>query len=162
MHDHEAQSPSATEMPIYHYTVGTSLASILASGQISTEEDYYFAWMAPAVRCTTRPDWEPTSGQSHFKSRRRLPWYNQTETAARCAGLIRMRVKPESVAVPWSDFLILDHVDDETAASTATDAMAVGSDTADWFVSLGPIQRCHWLSVEVWHEGAWVNVSVNE
>lgn len=67
-------------------------------------------------------------------------------------GLARIGVAPESVPLAWRDLLARGLLDPVYARAQEAVDRALGSNPADWRVSLQPVPSSKWLRVE-WRSG---------
>lgn len=147
---------------IFHYTAGTYISKIVASGVINLETDggIPFNKQRPAVWCTFSNTWEPTCNKDMIKNGRRVA-LDKAGTARNAGGLYRIELKKDSAPFSWDEWKQKSNVREKHANALKKIAKSKGSDINLWRVSFEPIKSNKWLNIEKWNseQGIWVTDS---
>jgi hypothetical protein len=152
--------PSADPV-LWHYTLGLHLPDILRSGVLRPGATVPGEW--PAVWFSFRRGWEPAAGTglppSEEETRRTLEvWATHglkaalesrpKRSPAELGGLVRIGVRPRAAPFTWDAFVRLGGIPPSGAQARVTLDRALGSDPADWRVSLLPVPASEWIAIE--------------
>lgn len=139
----------------WHYTTGQRFRDIAREGVIRPATAYVAESEQAAVWFSTLEPWEPTTAKALPNGRLLL---TMEENAQHAGGLVRIAVGPETARYNWLAYKNKSGIPKGVARALAKIAVDAGSHPRYWWVSFEPVPRARWTAVEVWHDGAWVDV----
>jgi hypothetical protein len=144
---------------VYHYTTGARMHSILKEGVLRLATENLTERERAAVWFSTNPDWERTVYKA-LASRDGVRILSHQELRERF-GLYRIRVRPEVASITWDEFCRVQNFPKLTQGlkKAAYDKQARPS---QWRCSWEPVGKADWLSVEVFRDGVWQELTDDE
>lgn len=140
---------------VWHYTIGSKLEQIMASGEIRAATTFISQGERPAVWFSSNPAWEETANKLIITPEGKQEFGTKQTTHKLGGGLARIAVAIETAPHDWKAFQRLSGIDTKIARAMVGAAYEVGARISEWFVAFGPVTRDKWLSVEVWDGDAW-------
>ncbi|TWI73201.1 hypothetical protein LZ24_01288 [Desulfobotulus alkaliphilus] len=147
----------AASESVYHYTTGKALAGILAAGVIRTSPSFSPRERA-VVWCSALEDWEPSAGCVHTLPDGRVIRRTKEEIRRAEGGLGRIRIAGEAKLFTFEQYKRISKISNRHLRVLQQFAEACGADIRFWRVSLVPLNRVFWESVEMQHpvDGSWM------
>ncbi|MGE3508498.1 MAG: hypothetical protein AB7N65_06395 [Vicinamibacterales bacterium] len=136
----------------WHYTLGTVLFDIIATGSVERPRTGMTPTDRRAVWFSCRPTWEPSATRASISGGgRRLATI--PEMVDRGGGLVRIRVSDEIARHPWAAHRKLSGLDARTADALELAARSRGANPDDWRASYHDVPLREILSVDVSLDG---------
>jgi hypothetical protein len=155
------QHLEAAGAPLFHYTVGDRLQSILAAREIRPATELVPDEERPAVWLTQSGRWEPTCNKGWVDKSGRRRSLDMLETHRLAGGLWRIEVGPERISIATvDDFTRLSGIRKREWRALVKVAKRVGSDVSLWRISFEPVPVEAWMAIERWVQqgDAWERV----
>jgi hypothetical protein len=144
---------------VFHYTSLVKLNSIHQTQQLKVSNANEATGWRPCVSFTKSEEWEicsttrledPGNGNIIFLS---LQEHN------RCFGMARIAIDLSDKLVSWRKYKGLSNIDLDDFLRVQLNAEHEGSDPAeDWFCCLEDVGSEHWLSIEAFVDGKWIDI----
>jgi hypothetical protein len=143
---------------LWHYTVGDKLRQILETGAILPATTYVPEGERPIVWFSLNLVWEPTANKGWRNVDGTISALDQSQTAERCGGLVRIGVAPETAPYDWHTLKQLSGMSSKTAQGLYRVAIQERARPGDWRGTFDPVPRSKWIAIEIFHDGGWVPV----
>ena len=145
----------------YHYTHFQALTDITESGYIRLATASTYAKKEKAVAwVSSNEHWENTATKmvgTATGETKKLTFDEQVSNF----GCARIEVKGAGLQT-WGKLKHTAKMDIRMAVSLEKTGKEQGADPNEWFGSLKPIMRKDWLSIEVFNDGAWKKVVIED
>jgi hypothetical protein len=144
---------------VWHYTIDFNVDNIYRDGLIKPSRSCYGE--TPAVWFSSNQVWEPLANQQILDSRTGKPLGSEHQVNIRKA---RIGVDRNAAPVRCQGYLEMhDHAVGNLIEALFRDAEWKGSKPAEeWFLSLDPVPRDKWITVEIRRGELWVPYDPSE
>ena len=140
---------------LFHYTKACHLSSICQEGSIRLATKHV-QYDRPAVWCSTREDFEPTSAVGKFVGGRVRPMSQEQMAAVPPFNPVRIEVKPTCCPFEWWAFKRLSGIRPQLARALEIIGREQGADPNNWYAGFVPIDAEDWLMISYYVEGEWL------
>jgi hypothetical protein len=141
---------------VWHYTKGVHLPKILATGEIRPATAGVPVGEQPIVWFSGNATWEATANPGRRDDAGKLHDATVEEMDAIFGGRARISVNDATAPYDWYHLKRAAGIKTRMARDMEVDAIRRGASPKDWRGTFDPVPREKWLSVEVFHNGAWV------
>ncbi len=144
------------ETNLWHYTTDEKLPLTLQSKEIKLADVPFSTGERPAAWFSTNPIWEATCNKGwQSKTTGEIRTLTKEETANKCKGLVRIKVKPDAAPYDFERFKRKSKISKALAKGLEIRAYQLDSNPKQWRVSFKPVPQSEWLGVEVWDGVKW-------
>lgn len=138
----------------FHFTKAVHLKDI-CSDRLIKPTTIFVQDAKPAVWCSTRQDFEPTSAVAQEINGHWRPMSCEQMAEIPLYNPVRIEVTPTSCPYDWKAFVKLSGVSKRQAYSLEKVARKQGSRCEDWYVSFEPIHAAQWINIGYYLHRAW-------
>lgn len=147
---------AVAETNLWHYTTGKKLLLILESKEIKLATACLTKGERPVAWFSTNPIWETTCNKGwQDKTTGEIRTLSKEETANKCNGLVRIKVKRDVAPYDFEGFKRKSKIPKAHAKGLEVTAHIAESNPKEWRVSFKPVPQSEWLDIEVWNGVKW-------
>lgn len=139
---------------LFHYTRAGKIQTIISDAEIKVASKYVDSTEKPVAWFSYRQDWEPTATPMH---KDRPLDHLSFEEFAELETPVRIEIDPQAAPLDWRTWRKLSGVKSRMAKTLEEIALRQNASVTDWRMSFEPVKIEHWLAIEFFINGQWID-----